>query len=117
MEFTKEEKKACLYVLMALASCDGPRNEKELDMLVRCGDVLGVTLDEMLGGMADYAARMSLSTVETIIKPMDNSKKLVLESCMRKMVEADGPTNDTERGAWWTIEMTCDLPTWVSRKQ
>lgn len=31
-------------------------------------------------------------------------------------MEADGPTNETERGTWWTIQMEHKLPTWISNK-
>ena len=115
MEFSYKEKKACLLILMALADCDGRRNREEIQVLKRCNTVLGVTIDEMLGGITFEASYMAKNEVKSIINPMSESKKLILEECMRKIMEADGPANETERGTWWTIQMEHELPTWLSR--
>ncbi len=117
MDFTHEEKKACVLILMSLADCDGRRNSKEIEILVKCSNVLGVSTDELLGGLLQEAALLSDDDLKSILKPMDSPKKIVLEECMKKIVEADGPANDTEIGVWWTIQMEYDLPTWVSRKK
>lgn len=116
MEFTLKEKKACIFILMALADCDGRRNMEEIEMLERCSTVLGITIDEMLGGLLESASFMSKTEIESIVKPMDKLKKSLLEDCMAKIMKADGPANETEIGVWWTIQMSYDLPEWVSRK-
>ena len=74
---------------------------EEIDVLVRCNRVLGVSHDEMLGGISFAATMMTLQSVESIVKRMDNSKQIILEECMKKMMEADGPANETEIGTWW----------------
>jgi len=117
MEFTIKEKKACLFILLALADCDGKRNREEINVLKRCNTVLGITLDEMLGGIAFEASYMAKSEAKSIINPMSESKKLILEECMNKIMEADGPANETEIGTWWTIQMEHELPTWISNKK
>lgn len=117
MNFTREEKKACVFILMSLADCDGRRNREEIRMLSRCSDVLGISTDELLGGLLEEVSwTMNTSIVESIVKPMVETKKVVLEECMKKIMEADGPANDTEIGTWWSIQMNNDLPTWISRK-
>ena len=116
MNFSFDEKKACLYTLISLADCDGKRNMEEIDVLVRCNNVLGVTHEEMLGGISFAATMMSLQSVESIVKRMDSAKQMILEECMKKMMEADGPANETEIGTWWGIEMQLDLPSWRANK-
>lgn len=116
MNFTTDEKKACLYTLLSLADCDGKRNMEEIDVLVRCNRVLGVSQDEMLGGISFAATMMTLQSVESIVKRMDNSKQIILEECMKKMMEADGPANETEIGTWWGIQMQLNLPSWRAQK-
>lgn len=117
MNFTQDEKKACLFTLMSLADCDGRRNMDEIDVLVRCNSVLGISHEEMLGGISFAATMMTISAVENIIKPMDSTKKMILEECMKKMMEADGPANETEIGQWWGIQMQLNLPSWVASKR
>ena len=115
-EFTYQEKKACLFLLIALADCDGRRNKEEIRMLTRSNTVLGVTTDEMLGGISFSATSMSLNEVNSIVSSMNSTKKSILEKCMEKIMEADGPANYTEINAWWAIQLSNNLPTWVSRK-
>lgn len=116
MNFTLEERTACLLVLMALADCDGRRNNDEIDVLLRCNKVLGITHEDMLAGIINKAHLMPITKVESIIKPMDATKKYILEQCMVKIMEADGPANEKELSTWWGIQMQLNLPRWQSVK-
>ena len=114
MNLTLKEKMACLFTIQALADCDGRKNREEIEMITRCSHVLGVK-DEEIGIIFD-SCFMTLDEVVAIIKPMDKMKKVLLEECMKKIMEADGPANEKEIGTWWGIQMQLDLPTWISRK-
>ena len=114
MDLTLKEKMACLFTIKALADCDGRRNSEEIDVLTKCLRVLNVKNDER--GIIWDSSYMTLDEVVAIIKPMDHMKKVLLEECMKKIMEADGPANETEIGTWWGIQMQLELPTWISHK-
>lgn len=116
MEFTYTEKLACLWTLMSLAECDGPRTYEENGLLASvCGN-FGITMAEVAMGIINEVGMfMSQSKAEETIKPMPFSKKKVLENAMIEIMELD-PVNENKLNCWWGMQMAFDLPEWISRK-
>ncbi len=115
MEFSYDEKVACIFTLMLIAESDGPKTYEEICLLADLDQVFGVTYDEMLQGITFEAARCGMDNATRILKPMSYKKKVILEDAMTKMMEVD-PVNDNKLGAWWGAQMAFELPRWIKTK-
>jgi len=116
MVFSLEEKKACIFILIAIADCDGKRNRDEMRELSNCSRILRIGLDEYWNNILFELSTMTQNEIVSIVKPMDIEKKAILESCMKNVIEADGIANETELLYWWDMSEIFELPSLELRK-
>lgn len=115
MEFTREERKACLYMVMQLADCDGPRTRNTLDSLVEISNSLGITTEDLLQGFITEAYRLHPEYATNIVLAMEFDKKLHLEQSLSKIMEANGGPSDKQLYFWNAMEEMMKLPYYLSK--
>lgn len=118
MEFSHEEKVACLFTLGRLAESDGPKTREEIRLLSQLTtNKFGVSVDELLAGIIEESSMLCNKEKATqTLYVMHNSKKQILEDALSELMKID-EINDFKLGAWWDAQISYNLPEWQKRQK
>ena len=89
--FSMEQKAAIILSMGFVANCDGQTNQKELDVIVRTANDIGINLEKELipGGIMNMTAAKGIEYFGKVLSKLQNDQKEWFLVCLFNLIHSD----------------------------